>query len=208
LQNPALEKDLTIAVIDGARGVGNGEVIPAGPLRAPIEFQLGLVDCIVVNGGQAEDRSRESAILERLRRGFPGPVLAAHVGPTGDVGWLKGLPAIAYAGIGHPIRFFDLLEDLGAHLDAKSAFPDHHVLSEAEAEDLLRASSTGGAQLVTTEKDWVRLKGLGGRRAELQTQSRALPVRLMFDERDQGRLVALIDAAAKTGGRRKAQLQR
>ena len=50
LQNPHIAKDLTIAVVDGARGVGNGEIIPAGPLRAALEFQLDLVDAILVNG--------------------------------------------------------------------------------------------------------------------------------------------------------------
>ena len=50
LQNPSLAKDLAIAVVDGRRGLGNGLVIPAGPLRAPLEFQLGLADAIVVNG--------------------------------------------------------------------------------------------------------------------------------------------------------------
>ena len=50
LQNPSLAKALSIAVVDAVRGLGNGEVIPAGPLRAPIDFQFGLVDAVVVNG--------------------------------------------------------------------------------------------------------------------------------------------------------------
>ena len=71
LQNPQLAKDLTIAVVDGSRGLGNGLVMPAGPLRAPLDFQLELTDAIVVNGRAAPAIS----VAEWLRHRFDGPVL-------------------------------------------------------------------------------------------------------------------------------------
>ncbi len=70
LQNPALEKDLSIAVIDAVRGIGNGKVIPAGPLRAPLEFQIALVDCIVGNGAPGADTQ---PVYERFRQESPVP---------------------------------------------------------------------------------------------------------------------------------------
>lgn len=199
LQNPALKKDLVIALVDGSRGVGNGAVIPAGPLRAPIEFQLGMADAIVVNGrGTLKDGTE--GVLERLRRGFPGPVLEAEVAPTGDLAWLEGQPVLAYSGIGNPQRFFATLAGLGAKLAATRTFGDHHQFKEREARDLMQASDDLGARLVTTEKDWVRLSGEGGALAQLQTVSTTVPIRLKFSEQDHTRLAALIDAAAASGG--------
>lgn len=209
LQNPSVRKDLSIALVDGVRGIGNGEVIPAGPLRAPLEFQLGLVDAIVVNGGGGEDEAAPgSAVLARLRRGFPGPVLAADVAPAGDVDWLKGATVVAFAGIGHPEQFFATLEALGARLVVRAAFPDHHAFSEAEADRLLKAARGGGALLVTTQKDWARLGNTGGLRSQLQEVARVLPVTLTFEDRDMRRLVSLVETAAKTGGYRQGTTQR
>jgi tetraacyldisaccharide 4'-kinase len=199
LQNPSLAKDLSIAVVDGARGLGNGRVIPAGPLRGPLDFQLGLVDCIVVNA------PGEGTILDDLKRGFPGPVLAAETRPADEVSWLADAPVVAYAGIGHPERFFRLLERLGARVEARHAFPDHHPFTDADAERLLDDANEKGAMLVTTEKDFARLAGCGGDCGQLKARSRALSIRLAFDERDLVRLESLIEAAVGRGEPRKAQ---
>lgn len=203
LQNPAIEKDLVIAVVDGARGVGNGEVIPAGPLRAPLEFQLSMVDVIVVNGGPQDSNVGASRVLATLRRSFPGPVLAAVAEPNDDAGWLKEARVVAYAGIGNPDRFFTLLERQGAKLAGRIAFPDHHAFSAADARRLLASAVAAEATLVTTEKDWVRLSGAQEGLAELQRKSRTLPIRLAFAERDAGRLEDLISTAVETGGYRR-----
>src|SRR5262245_28011309 len=80
LQNASLVKDLAIAVVDGSRGLGNGLVLPAGPLRAPLDFQLELTDAIVVNEGAAADAA--GPVTQWLRRRFAGPVLRASVAPA------------------------------------------------------------------------------------------------------------------------------
>ena len=195
LQNPALVKDLSLAVIDGARGLGNGEVIPAGPLRAPIAFQLGLVDAIVVREPHVAASEDAPGILADLRRGFPGPVLAVRAVADGETAWLAGPPLVAFAGIANPARFFTLLESLGARVVGHVAFPDHHVLSRKDAEHLLGLAETHGAQLVTTEKDWVRFEGDERLPAGFADRVHALPIRLELAERDLGRLVSLIEAA-------------
>lgn len=203
LQNPALEKDLAIAVVDGARGLGNGQVIPAGPLRARLEFQLGLIDAIVVNGpAGATAEGRESEVQADFRRRFGGPVLAAEATPSGGADWLAGASVIAYAGIGNPRRFFDLLRAEGANLAVEKAFPDHHVFSERDARDLLALARAHGGMLVTTEKDLARLGGAGGEKANLRQGSRALPIRLVFSDKDSETMSGLVDGAVRTGGYR------
>ncbi len=194
LQNPGLAKDLTLAVVDGARGVGNGQVIPAGPLRAPLDFQLDLVDAVIVNRGSTESPGK-SDFAERLRHDFEGPVLEGRIVPGGATDWLAAAPMVAFAGIGVPERFFATLAALGANLVAKVDFPDHHAFTSADAGRLLDLARTHGATLVTTEKDRVRLAGGDGALAELHAQARALPIRLKLEARDESRLVALIEGA-------------
>lgn len=199
LQNGALTKDLVIAVVDGVRGIGNGEVIPAGPLRAPIAFQLELADAIVVNGAMQSPSGlagRKRSVFDQLRQQFQGPVLAATVAPAADAGWLEGRHVVAFAGIGNPARFFATLRALGVNAIDETAFPDHHRFSEADARGLIRRAAALGAMLVTTEKDMARLAGSSGAECRaLATTARALPVRLNFDERDLLRLQTLIDSA-------------
>ena len=151
MQNPGLAKDLVIAAIDGRRGLGNADVIPAGPLRAPLGDQLALVDAIVVTGVEAGDTP------EALRDAFAGPILRTATAPLGDTGWLKDTPVLAFAGIGHPARFIHLLEGLGADIRATRFFADHHPFTEAEAAGLLALAERDRLTLVTTEKDHVRL---------------------------------------------------
>lgn len=196
LQNPGVAKDLTVAVIDGARGIGNGRVIPAGPLRAPIAFQLTLVDAVVVNRGTTGGESAPANdFADRLRHDFEGPVLDATITPSGAIEWLADAPVVAFAGIGVPDRFFATLRAHGARLADAITFPDHHAFTPADAARLLGRARDLRATLVTTEKDQVRLAGLGGPLAELRDATHTLPVRMKLDARDESRLVALIEGA-------------
>jgi tetraacyldisaccharide 4'-kinase len=197
LQNPGLAKDLTIAVVDGGRGLGNGHVIPAGPLRAPFEFQLELTDAVVVNERVA---GIESPVTAWLRHRFPGPVLQAATVPAGDMGWLKGLRVVAWAGIGVPERFFAMLKTLGAVVAEREPFRDHQRLGQSDALHLLEVARRQGATLLTTEKDMARLARATGAMAELAAASRVLAVELSFAEADAERLSTLIDAMLKAKG--------
>lgn len=193
LQNPAVAKDLAIALVDGKRGLGNGSVIPAGPLRAPLATQLDLAHCVVVNRGTASP-DEETDIERQFRRSFKGPVLAAFVAPAGDTSWLKERPVLAYAGIANPDRFFNLVEAEGGALVARRAFPDHHAFTENDAARLLAEATARGASLVTTDKDVVRLDGGSGARSQLREASRTLSIELRFDGRNAARLTALLSA--------------
>jgi tetraacyldisaccharide 4'-kinase len=198
LQNPQLAKDLALAVVDGSRGLGNGRVLPAGPLRAPLGFQLSLVDSIVVNAADPDAGATTAALMQEH---FNGPILRCTTQAAGDAAWLRGRRVIAWAGIGAPQRFFALLRGLGAEIAITVALRDHQVPGAAHARRLLALAQAHGALLVSTEKDMARLTGASGILAELAAATRAVPIALVFAEPDAGRLGALLDRAVK-GGRR------
>ncbi|HFB2048063.1 MAG: tetraacyldisaccharide 4'-kinase [Hyphomicrobiaceae bacterium] len=149
LQNSSLHKDLTIAVIDGKRGIGNGLTMPAGPLRAPIEAQLLIPHVFVIYGKPLPNTLS-------LVKSLPQPILYATSKPVGDLSWITQKSLFAFSGIGNPERFYDLLKILGGQIIEKYSFSDHHSYTVKEARRLLQKSNRLSAQLVTTEKDIVR----------------------------------------------------
>lgn len=170
LQNPSLQKTLRIAVVDGARGAGNGLCLPAGPLRAPLERQLKHVDLVVVVGaGGAGERIAARATARGL------PCLTARLEPApAAIALLRGRKVHAFAGIGHPEKFFESLEACGAILAGRRAFPDHHAYSGAELASIRATAKESDALPVTTEKDIVRIEDAIG--------IATLPVTLVFDD--------------------------
>ncbi|MGE3708216.1 MAG: tetraacyldisaccharide 4'-kinase [Hyphomicrobiaceae bacterium] len=188
LQNPSLHKDLSIAVVDGRRGVGNGEVIPAGPLRAPLAFQLGLADVLLVNRPRSE-AAGTNGIGALLRQRFQGPVLEAWVEPAGEPQQFSGQRVLAFSGIANPERFFSLLRELGADVVDTVTYPDHHLFTAAEARHALARARELDARLVTTEKDLVRLPAGNGALADLRKAAHVLPVVLTMERRDSLRLL-------------------
>ncbi len=177
LQHPGLAKDLAIVVVDRARGIGNGQVIPAGPLRASVASQLARAHGVLMVGHGGEG---EEVVANAQARGLP--LFEAHVRPADDTDWLKGTAVVAFAGIADPEKFFRTLEQAGAQLVERVGFPDHHVLTECDASALLAAGAQTGAKLVTTEKDAVRLESDEGAVAALQEAAQPLPVSLHVTE--------------------------
>jgi tetraacyldisaccharide 4'-kinase len=152
-QNPALIKDLAVIVIDAVRGVGNGCVFPAGPLRAPLPPQLARTDALVVVGEGAAAASVAAAVAARGK-----PVLAARLVPDeASLAALRGRRCLAFAGIGDPARFFATLRAHGVDVVAEAPFADHHAFAPAEIAALVAQAASGGLTLVTTEKDMARL---------------------------------------------------
>jgi len=195
LLNHRLVKDLSIVLVDGVRGIGNGMVIPAGPLRAALDFQLELTDAVIVNEPIPGAGNR---VAEWMRNRFNGPVLRATAIPAEDASWLKGLRVVAWAGIGSPQRFFSMLTHLGAELVECVAFRDHQSVQEADADRLLAQAEWHDATLVTTEKDQARMGGATGVLARLAEASRVLPIKLSFEDADAVRLASLLDTALQT----------
>ena len=142
-QNPALEKDLSLLVIDGAYGLGNGRVMPAGPLRETPASGLRRADAVVLVGGSGP-------ILDA-----GPPTLKARLQPRNQA--LAGQRVFAFAGIGQPEKFFQTLRDLGAVLAGSEAFADHQPFDAAVIRRLRRAADAADAKLVTTAKDAARM---------------------------------------------------
>jgi tetraacyldisaccharide 4'-kinase len=154
-QNPTISKDASLIVIDGGRGLGNGRVFPAGPLRAPLPPQLVRTDALIVVGDGTAAAAVAAAVAARGR-----PVLSAHLrADAASVTSLSGKPVLAFAGIGDPARFFDTLRNSGIEVVRKRAFADHHPFSPGEIEGLIAEAKRDALTLVTTEKDLARLQG-------------------------------------------------
>jgi tetraacyldisaccharide 4'-kinase len=188
LQNPALAKDFSLAVIDGSYGFGNGLCLPAGPLRAPPHAQWPHVSMAVVV--DAPDRAGEGW---RAVKGKPA-LAARLVADASLSARLKDRDILAFAGIGRPEKFFATLSSLGARLTVTRGFPDHHPYSPAELESLFAEAAAKGLIAVTTEKDHVRLPAAYAQRAT------ALPVALRFDDEP-----ALTRLLAEALARRRAE---
>ena len=154
-QNPAVAKDASLIVIDSDRGIGNGYVIPAGPLRAPLAPQLERTDALIVVGRGTAGRSIAATIAGQNGK----PVLSAHITPDpACVARLAGQRVLAFAGIGDPGRFFRTLRCAGIDVARERIFPDHHPFSQAEIDTLIAEAEREGLALVTTEKDLARLR--------------------------------------------------
>jgi tetraacyldisaccharide 4'-kinase len=178
LQNPSVDKDLAIAVVDGRRGIGNGRTFPAGPLRAPLEAQLDHVDAVLVVGSAG--RASERAIEAAQRRGVP--VFHGDLHPAPDaVAALAGKPVLAFAGIADPDKFFATLEAHGIPAAIRKPFPDHHRYAADEMSALVDCAQRNGLTPVTTEKDLARLSA-DPAAADLIERSAVLPVTLRFRE--------------------------
>ena len=178
-QSSGLHKDRSILVVDGRRGIGNGQVFPAGPLRAPLVSQLRRAQALLVVGaGTAGDSVAAAAQAHRL------PVFHGRLEPDAQaLALLKGRPVLAFAGIGDPDKFFTTLRDAGIDVRVALPFADHHRYRRFEARELIERAEREGLVLVTTEKDLARLAGQDDV-AALAAVAQALPVTLKVAEDD------------------------
>jgi lipopolysaccharide heptosyltransferase II/tetraacyldisaccharide 4'-kinase len=164
-QHFQLARDLDIVLLDADRPFGNGRLLPAGPLREPLDA-LREADVLILT--RYDDRKHRGR-LDLCRRLFPGQeVFTAVIEPVsarrfpGDKEHppeaLRGLAALAFAGLARPQVFQDTLTALGVDLRCFRAFPDHHAFTPSDLVDLLQGARSAGAQaLVTTSKDWARI---------------------------------------------------
>lgn len=168
-QNPAVRKDFSLIVVDGGAGFGNGRVLPAGPLREPVAAGLARAQAVIRIGAD------HCGLAAHLPEGIP--LLTATLVPDGPMAW-RGRRVFAFAGIGRPQKFFDTLAGVGAEIAGTRAFADHRPYAAADLDALRRDAAATGAALVTTAKDFARL------RPNDRSGIDVLPVRLVFDVPD------------------------
>jgi tetraacyldisaccharide 4'-kinase len=180
LQNPTLEKDLSLLVIDGGYGFGNGRIIPAGPLRERVAAAAARAQAAVLIG---ED---ETGALARLPASMP--VLRARLVPGPEAALLAGQPVLAFCGIASPRKFFSTLQEAGAVLAGRQAFADHYPYDEDELRELLEEAESLRAIPVTTRKDFVRIPKA--------FRARVTVVKVTLGWEEPARIEALLDPLA------------
>jgi tetraacyldisaccharide 4'-kinase len=167
-QNPTLHKDFSFVVVDGEAGWGPGTIFPAGPLREPVRAGLARAGAVIVmmpDGDALPDLARLQ--LDELEK----PVFRAWLAPSAPVPEGR---LLAFAGIGRPQKFFDGLKAAGGDLADAIQFPDHHRFSAGDLKRLADLAESWNAQLITTEKDHVRLP------AGMREQVLSYPVQAVF----------------------------
>jgi tetraacyldisaccharide 4'-kinase len=165
-------KDLSLVVVDAGVGFGNGRVIPAGPLREPVAAGLRRADAVLAIGAPQDRAAFRAAWGAKL----PVPLIEGRLAPLATGMDWRGLRAFAFAGIGRPGKFFASLRDAGAELAGAVALDDHQPIGEALLTRLEAEARAAGAQLVTTEKDAVRLP------PEARSRVLVFPVRLLIED--------------------------
>ncbi len=180
LQNPTLEKDLSLLVIDGTYGFGNGRVIPAGPLREPVAAAAARCHAAVLIGPD------ECGALSQLPPGLP--VLRARLAAGPEAQMLAGQPVFAFCGIANPGKFFATLQEVGAVLAGREAFADHYPYDAGDVKELLAQAEALRALPVTTKKDFVRLPP--------QFRSRVTVVTVQLAWEEPAKIESLLDPLA------------
>lgn len=161
LQNPSLSKTLSFLMMDDSFGLGNGRLIPAGPLREPVTDALNKTDAIILIGTNMPFKTDKPVFNAHIK---PGRILEPQT------------PYIAFAGMGRPDKFLKTLQDMKINLIDFYAFADHHPYSEKEIQKLKESARMSGATLITTEKDMARLS------SDLAEDIETLPISLIFDD--------------------------
>jgi tetraacyldisaccharide 4'-kinase len=181
LQNPTLEKTLSLLTVDGNFGFGNGQVIPAGPLRESVLAAAARCRAAILIG---EDETGSMASVPRALQ-----VIKAELVPGPEMASLAGRNVFAFCGIANPRKFFNTLKSGGAVLAGTESFADHYPYDAGDIQALLEQAARLKATPVTTRKDWVRVP------AAFRPQVQVVSVELAWE--DASAIERLLDEVAQ-----------
>jgi tetraacyldisaccharide 4'-kinase len=150
-QDLSIYKDLSILCFNEKQLIGNGFTIPAGPLREPLSA-LRRSKIILINGKKNEDFENKIKSINNEINIFYSKYIAQNSNK------FLNENILAFAGIGNPENFFDLLKENNINVEKKISFPDHYNYSKKELDKLLKISEENNLKLLTTEKDFFRIK--------------------------------------------------
>jgi len=174
LQNPTLCKTLSLLIIDGRTGFGNGRLLPAGPLREPVAVAASRSAAAILIG---EDQHQALASLPATL-----PVLHARLVPGPGALALRGQRVLAFAGIASPEKFFATLREAGVEVAHQVSFADHQPYKGQVIEQLIRRAAHDNLRLVTTTKDAVRLPAAFRRQIDVADVSIAWSTSAILDD--------------------------
>ncbi len=171
-QDPSFYKDLSIVTVNAEKGFGNKRCIPAGPLRETLSSGLKRADVLISIGAEPSQNNFQKIYKRDIN--LPIAIANLEVLNTG-ISW-KNLKVVAFAGIAHPENFFETLRDQGADIVSCQSLGDHQIISSTIMKRLIEEARSENAQLVTTEKDYVRLP------KQFKNEVITLPIRIKLNE--------------------------
>ncbi len=175
-QSARLAIDFALVVIDTVRGIGNGHLVPGGPVRAPISEQMRQLSALLkVGDGDAAD-----ALVRQASRAGKQIHVGAIRPHRSQV--LAGRNVLAFTGIADPEKFYRTVNAVGGLIAVRRSFPDHHFFTEDEIESLLDEADRHKLDLVTTAKDAVRLVGHQGPAERLLERAQVVEIDMVFDD--------------------------
>ncbi len=163
-QNPSLYKDLSFLVFDGNYGIGNGKIIPSGPLRETFENGIRRADALIIIGKDKQGLAKRTKL----------PVFFAHLETTQTA--VGKNDVVAFAGIGHPQKFYHSLKEQGFNVLKTYDFPDHHFYSKKELEKIIIQAQKLNADVYTTSKDFVKIP------SSLQNSVKVLEISVVWNK--------------------------
>lgn len=170
-----LRADCTLVVIDASRGLGNGHVTPAGPVRAPLVDQLAQADALLkIGGGDGADRA------VRLAARAGRPIYEAVIRPREGID-LSGRRWLAFAGVADPEQFFAMVVAAGGEIALKRTFAEGHLYADDELQDLGQTAEAEGLSIVTTQRDAQRLHHGSEAARALRLRAVAIETELVFE---------------------------
>ena len=159
LQDVSIKKNLNIICFNSLDLIGNGFLLPAGPLREMLKNIVNY-QIVIING------KRDVAFEKKLKLISKNIKIYQSNYKIKNVKKYKGKKIFAFAGIGSPENFFNLLKNYGIIIKDKVAFPDHYDYSKKEIKNLILRAKEKKLKLITTEKDYFRIKQLGFKNIE------------------------------------------